>query len=110
MIQHPNWEPLVKQLRKESGSTSIYTNLNAIMSQLKLSPDDNVLLRKKINKLEELVGDKHAKGLVRDVTILWMAIKLAPLNISLKKVGKASDLCVQSILRTERTLRTALGL
>ena len=111
MLQCPQWDGLVKQLKKENGSTSIYTNLNAVIAVLKLSPDNNIKLRKIINKLDQLVGDKHvnASGMVRDVTILWMAIKLVPLDISLKKVGKASDLCVQSILRTERTLRELLG-
>lgn len=110
MLLHPHWEPIVKQFRKEAASNSIYTNLNSIISHMKLSQDDNIILRKKINKLDQLVGDKHPKGLVRDVTIMWMAIKLIPLPFSLKKVGKAADVCVQSILRTERTLRDALGL
>ena len=110
MVQHPTWEPLVKQLRKETASTSIYTNLNAIMSLLKLSPDNNMNLRKHINKLDELVGNKYPKGLVRDVTVLWMAVKLTPINISLKKVAKVAELSVQGILRTERILRDALGL
>jgi hypothetical protein len=107
MLQHPNWENTVKQLRKV---TTTYANLGAIISHFKLSQADNITLRKKINKLDDLVGDKHPKGLVRDVTIMWMAMQVCPRTPQLKDVVYASRLTYQSILRTETVLRSLLKL
>jgi hypothetical protein len=102
MLQHPEWKNTVEQLRK---TTSTYANIGAIISKFKLSSADNINLRKIINKLDTILGDRHPKSLVRDVTIMWMAMQIAPNSPALKDVVDASGLTYQTILRTEATLR-----
>lgn len=105
MLQHPEWEKAVSQLRKVA---TTYENLSPIIAKFKLSQDDNISLRKKINKLDTIIGNKHPKGIVRDVTIMWMAMQLSPTPPKLKDVVKAAGLTYQSVLRTEAALRAII--